>query len=136
MWVVLTASAWAQQATVESTGVPYPTLQQAVDAAAPGDTITISAALAGNTVTIADALTLPGAGSYASPATAIETIAGTTLVIEDLAISAVAGTGIDSGGSLELRDSEVTGNADFGGGIRMGGPSLVAERVTFTDATA
>jgi hypothetical protein len=115
-----------------ASGCPFTSVQAAIDAAAPGETISICAGTYTETLTIDKDLTLRGAGDgdgsgdsiLRGPGTgSVVTIsAGQTVALEHLRIT--GGDSDDGGGifsldaNLTLSDCTVTGNtARFGGGI-------------------
>jgi nitrous oxidase accessory protein NosD len=130
----------------------YNTLQAAVNAASPGDTLKVSGTCQGDT-TISESLTivgdsgsrsgpatLDGDNSEQSPGTVVTVTAGFTVAMRGLTVeggnildhgSGNAG-GILNEGSLTITHSSVTGNgATFGGGIVHDG-SLMLEASTLT----
>lgn len=129
--------AYAAVVTVDCTANPS-SLQPAIDAAASGDSLSITGACVGNFSVDKD-LTLTGADTSAAlrggfaPATrpVLEIVAGATVAVVDLSISLGTnspppappaeslGGGIRNSGTLTLTNSEVSHNwAVTGGGIR------------------
>jgi hypothetical protein len=146
---VLVVGAGAAGAAVTTVNCPpfgVDSLQAAITAAAPGDTLSIRGTCTGN-FTVAQNLTLQG---VASGATLNGGGAGTTLSISGGAIVTVraltitGGSATDGGGinvgvaTLNLVNSTVTGNAatGFGGGIETGGSLLNLVGSTVSHNTA
>ena len=110
-----------------ASGCPFTSVQDAIDAANPGDTIHICAGTYGGVNIVNKDLTLRGAGQERTTLDgqengAVVTIAaGVTVHLEGLRIirgSATSGGGIRNNGTLTLTECGVSGSsAAFGGGI-------------------
>jgi hypothetical protein len=141
-----------QPCEVCASGCFFDAVQPAIDAASPGETITLCAGTFTGNLTIDRDLTLIGAGDGFGAGNTILQGTGTgsvvtttlnVLTLRSLRIiggnaASASGGGIDSQATLELIDCTVTGNsAEFGGGIvvAFGGLSLTNSVITGNVAT-
>lgn len=134
-----------QPCDVCRSGCAFTSIQAAIDAAAPGDTIHICAGVFGERLTITTDVTLAGVGDGGNGTTldgrrggTTVTIAGAEVAFARLRITGGASSGVSGGiglqdGSLTLTDCTVSGNTALeGAGIGSSASSLllIASRVT------
>ena len=135
--LLVSGAAWGQQVTVQSSGLTFPTIGQAVTAAQIGDTLTIDAGTYVEAVVIDRDLTLVGAGTGQ---TTIQWDLGTAVVsvnpvtaldLSGVTLSSIAVRGLwtDTATSIDVNDV-VFSTLSSGSG---GAVNLSSTSATFTD---
>lgn len=125
----------AHAATLEVPGT-YETVQAAVDASDPGDTVAVGAGVFSGSVVLPHPLTIEGAGQGSTSLThtvAIIQADGADLTLRSLTLDGGGGRLIQAqDGALTLEDVTLTGGTDpeRGGGIEQIGGSLALTRAT------
>ena len=143
----------------QRTGVGAGSLQAAVNAAAPGDTLTVKGTCFGGT-TIGKSLTIKGLSSRASGPATLDGRGTKRVLLADYSSAAAGGSALSligltvthglandgnggggmliRGGRITVQDSIVAANSSVlaGGGIEAGGGSLSLVRTTVRDNTA
>lgn len=143
------ASAGAGQACDVQSGNCYSSIQAAINAASPGDTINIGTGAFTEHLAVDRSLNLQGSttagtiidGSMAANQTVVTVSSGTTVTVTAVTIengSNSFGGGIDNNGTLTLNDDTISGNtaSDGGGGIYNAGGGLTLNNDTLSGNTA